>query len=148
MPIYQERAQGTYRCTYTGCKDVTFTDEDTGEEQARWRWSFQEVTDPLTTGEISKFTGRSMKSPNSNAYKIAAGILGHKPAPGDDTEAHVGQLYDVWYGPNQAGNLTIVGVVRVPAEAVPVPPPAPAPSNGAAATPPAPVDMGTLPELP
>lgn len=135
MPVYRERAAGIYRAKYVGCKDTTFTDQDTGEVQDRWRWVFQEVADPATTGELSKITPRSMKSANSNAYKMAAGILGHKPQPDDDTEAMVGQLYDVVYGENQAGNLTITNVVLVKGEA---PAQSPAPS----------VAAGAVPELP
>ena len=138
MPVYKERAAGIYRSTYKGCTDTTFTDQDTGEVQDRWRWTFQEIADPATTGEMSKITPRSMKSPNSNAYKMATGILGHKPNPGDDTETHVGQVYDVVYGPNQAGNLTITSVVRVND----------APVAQAAAVPLAPQPAAALPELP
>ena len=116
MPIYRERAQGIYRAAYLGCEDKSFTDKESGEEVTKWLWRFQEVADPLTTGEISLFTNRSMRSPNSNAYKMATGILGHKPQPGEDTEDHRGELYDVVYGPNQAGNLAITSVVRVAAQ--------------------------------
>ena len=121
MPIYKERAAGIYRATYLGCEDKSFTDKETGEEVTKWLWRFQETADPLSTGELALFTNRSMRSPNSNAYKMATGILGHKPQPGDDTEAMVGQTYDVVYGPNQAGNLAITSVVKVNAEPVPVP---------------------------
>ena len=113
MPIYTERSAGTYRATYLGCIDKTLTDKDTNEEVIRWLWRFQEVADPATTGELSKFTGTSMQSANSNAHRMAAGIIGRKPQPGDDTETHVGEVYDVMYGPNQVGNLTIIGVVKV-----------------------------------
>jgi hypothetical protein len=43
---------------------------------------------------------------------MASGIVGRKLQPGDDTEKHIGQAYDVVYGPNQAGNLTITSVVK------------------------------------
>lgn len=125
MPIYTERAAGTYRAKYLGCAEKTLTDKETNEEVVRWLWRFQELTDPTTAGELGKFTGTSMQSANSNAYRMATGILGHKPQPGDDTEAHVGEVYDLFYGPNQAGNLTIVGVVPVKdqaAAALPTPP--------------------------
>ena len=112
MPTYSERTAGIYRCTYSGWTDLNYIDKETGEDQHRWVWRFQEVSDPATTGQIDKITGTSLNSPNSNAYKIASGIVGRKLQPGDDTEAHVGQLYDVVYGPNQAGNLTITGVVK------------------------------------
>jgi hypothetical protein len=113
MPVYTERAAGTYRAKYLGCAEKTLTDKETNEEVVRWLWRFQELSDPATTGELAKFTGTSMQSPNSNAYKMATGILGHKPQPGDDTETHIGEVYDLFYGPNQAGNLAIIGVVPV-----------------------------------
>lgn len=117
MPTYSERTAGIYRCRYIGWSDLNYVDKETGEDQHRWVWRFQELADPTTVGQIDKITGTSLASPNSNAYKMAAGIVGHKLQPGDDTEKHVGELYDVVYGPNQAGNLTIVSVVRVSVEA-------------------------------
>jgi len=118
MPTFNSRVAGIYPAIYKGCKEMTFTDKDTGEDETRWVWKFQEVADPLSTGEIDKITGTSMSSPNSNAYIIAAGIVGRKLQPGDDTEKFIGQVYDVVYGPNRAGNLTITSVVRkTPAEA-------------------------------
>jgi hypothetical protein len=117
MATYTERAAGIYRCTYTGQIERTFTDQETGAEELRWIWKFQEISDPLTTGQIDKITGTSLQSPNSNAYKMAAGIVGRKLQPGDDTETFIGQQYDVVYGPNQAGNLTITSVVKAQATA-------------------------------
>ncbi len=118
MPTYNARTAGIFRATYLGAQEKKLVDQETGEEQDRLLWRFQDVTDPLTTGEIAKFTGTSLQSPNSNAHKIAAGIVGRKLQPGDDTEAYIGQVYDVVYGPNQAGNLTITSVVKVAAETV------------------------------
>ena len=136
MPIYKERAAGIYRSKYLGCQDKTLVDKETGEEVNKWLWRFQELADPLTTGEIALFTNTSMRSPNSNAYKIATGLLGHKPQPGEDTESHVGEIYDVVYGPNQAGNLAITSVVKVGEAPIVIGPVA------------APVEPGPLPELP
>lgn len=114
MPTYTERTAGIYRCTYQGWSVVTFDDKDNpGATVTRWKWVFQEVADPTTAGQIDKLTGDSMVSANSNAYKIASGIVGRKLQPGDDTETHIGEVYDVVYGPNQAGNLTITSVVKV-----------------------------------
>ena len=113
MPIYSERAAGTYRATYLGCIEKTLTDTETTEEVIRWLWRFQELSDPTSVGELAKFTGTSMQSPNSNAHRMAAGILGHKLTAGDNTETRVGEVYDVFYAPNQAGTLTIMGVVPV-----------------------------------
>jgi len=121
MATYTERAAGIYRATYVGQIEKPFTDQETGETEVRWIWKFQEIADPLTSGQIDKITGTSLQSPNSNAYKMAAGIVGRKLQPGDDTEAFVGQVYDVVYGPNQAGNLTITSVVKVAAEPTQIP---------------------------
>lgn len=121
MPTYSARTAGIYRnFIYMGCVEKTLTDQETGEEQVRYLWRFQDPADSTTAGEIAKFTGTSLQSPNSNAHKMAAGIVGRKLQPGDDTETFVGSLYDVVYGPNQAGNLTITGVVRVQEQANPV----------------------------
>lgn len=111
MPVYQERKAGIYPSKYLGCDERTVTDNETGEEVVRWLWRFQELSDQTSAGEISKWTGTSMRSANSNAYKIASGILGHKPEPGDDTEKHVGQTFNVVYDRNQAGNLTITNIL-------------------------------------
>lgn len=144
MPTYQARTAGIYRARYAGCSEKTYTNEQTGEEEPRYLWRFQDVNDPLTTGEIAKFTSTNMTNSAANAHIMATGIMGRKLQPGDDTETMIGQLYDVVYGPNKAGNLTITSVVRVqetPAAATPEPvvPPAPAPG---------PVNGEALPELP
>lgn len=112
-PTYRERTQGIYRCRYIGWREVQFPDKETGEQITRWSWSFQEVADPSTAGVIEQLTGTSLRSPNSNAYKIASGIIGRKLQADDDTEDHIGALCDVVYGPNQAGNLAITQVIRV-----------------------------------
>ena len=140
MPTYAERTAGIYRAKYVGCQSKTFTDPDTGEQDERWIWRFQEVNDPLSTGEISKITGTSLQSANSNAHKLASGIVGRKLQPGDDTEDYVGQIYDVVYGPNQVGNLTITSVVRVAPEAAAAPAAEPAPA--------VPASQEPLPEMP
>lgn len=113
MPTYQARVEGIYRCKYLGCEEREFTNPDTSEVEPRWVWRFQELADPTTAGLLDKITGTSPKSANSNAYKMMAGVLGHPPTPGDDTEAHIGALYDVVYGRNQGGNLTITSVMKV-----------------------------------
>jgi hypothetical protein len=112
MPSYTARKAGIYRAKYLGCTERTVTDDD-GTEKVMWLWSWQEVTDPTTAGVLSRFTGTSLQSKNSNAYKIAAGILSDDPHNGADTEAHVGELYDVIYMPNQAGNLAVIGCTAV-----------------------------------
>ena len=120
MPVYQSRLAGIYRARYVGCTEKTVVDQETGEERLLFLWRFQEVSDPLTTGEISKFTSTNLQNTNANAHIMAAGIMGRKLQAGDDTETKVGQLYDVVYGPNRAGNLTITSVVPVLEAASPV----------------------------
>jgi hypothetical protein len=112
MPSYTARKAGIYRAKYLGCVERTVTDDD-GTEKVMWLWSWQEVADPTTAGVLSRFTGTSLQSKNSNAYKLAAGILSDDPHNGADTEAHVGELYDVIYMPNQAGNLAVIGCTAV-----------------------------------
>ncbi len=113
MPTYNARTAGIYRARFLGTKEHSFENEETHELEPRWMWRFQEVSDPTTVGEISKWTGTNMKSANANAHKIASGIVGRKLQPGDDTDQYIGGLYDVVYGPNQGGTLTITSVVRV-----------------------------------
>src|SRR5678816_309282 len=131
MPTYEVRKEGIYRARYEGCREKLFEDPKTGEKELRLIWTFQDVKDASPNGTIDKITGTSMKSPNSNAHKIARGLFGGTMLPGVDTETNVGKEYDVWWGPNQEGNLTIVNVVAVgdtsvgpatsPAPAVPDP---------------------------
>jgi hypothetical protein len=118
MPVYSERIAGIYRCTYMGCVERQFTNADSGMLEDRFIWRFQEVGDLTTVGQIDKITGTSLQSGNSNAHKMASGIVGRKLQPGDDTELYIGQVYDVVYGPNQAGNLTITSVVKVTGDTV------------------------------
>lgn len=133
MPRYQERVAGIYRCQFQGTDEREFDTEEGGRE-VRWVWRFQELSDPTSVGQIDKITGTSLKSPNSNAHKMASGIMGHKLEAGDDTDTMIGRHYDVVYGPNQAGNLTITSVVLVPLPgeaAAPVPVAAAAPAASA-----------------
>lgn len=111
MPKYTERTQGIYRCTFLGTEERDMPNPETNTDEPRWIWKFQEVADPTSAGQIDKITGTSLRSPNSNAYRIASGLMGRKLQPDDDTDAQIGKLYDVVYGPNQAGNLTITSVV-------------------------------------
>jgi hypothetical protein len=120
MVSFRTRVAGIYRARYTGTSVRTLTDQDTGDEVQKWLWLFQEVADSTTAGEVSKWTGTDPKSPNSNAHKMLAGVMGRKPQDGDDTDTMVGKLYDVVYGPNQAGNLTITSVVLVAEPSQPV----------------------------
>jgi hypothetical protein len=146
MPVYTERSAGSYTCTYLGCTEKMMQDGNTGEEELRWIWRFQDVNDPTSAGQIDKITGTSLKSTNSNAYKMAAGILGHKPEPGEDTETHIGETYSVIYGLNQAGNLTITAVA--PSKPTPVRSAPVAASGGAASVPRADASEAATDDLP
>lgn len=136
MVKYATRVAGIYRARYVGTTDKKLTDQETGDEVTRWLHVFQEVDDSTTVGEISKFTGTDPKSGNSNAHKMLSGIMGRKLQDGDDTDSMIGRLYDVVWGPNQAGNLTITQVVLVAeGPALAVVPPAPAEATQEPATP-------------
>lgn len=111
MPKYTERTQGIYRCTFLGTEERAMLNPETQTEEDRYIWKFQEKADPTSAGQLDKITGTSLRSPNSNAYRIASGLMGRKLQPGDDTDTMIGKEYDVVYGPNQAGNLTITSVV-------------------------------------
>jgi hypothetical protein len=113
MVKYTQRAHGIYRCTFVDVKEVEIPDKETGEMQKRWSWLFQEQGDISSEGSIEQLTGTSLRSANSNAYKLFAGLLGHKPQPDDDTDPLRGTVVDVVYGPNQAGNSAVTSVVRV-----------------------------------
>jgi hypothetical protein len=117
-----ERAPGIYRATFTALDlDYRITDKETGEEVRRWRWVFQETKDPTTVGEIDTISSPSLAK-GTNGLKFFTGMLGRPPVPDvDDTDELVGQTFDVTYGPNQNGRLTIIGVTRVGLDNQPVP---------------------------
>jgi hypothetical protein len=112
MASFNERTAGTYRCTFAKLdEDFEITDRTTGERAARWRWVFQETSDPTTVGEIDTLTSVGFRK-GSNGLRFLMGMLGRPPQEGDSTDALIGQEFDVQYGPNRAGTLSIVGVVR------------------------------------
>ena len=115
MPVYQDRKVGTYRAIYMGCTEKLMGDP----EELRFIWRFQEKNDKTTLGQLDKITSTNIKNTQANAYKMMFGILGRKPQDGDDTETHIGEEYDVTWGPNQVGNLTIVNVAPATPEARP-----------------------------
>lgn len=120
MAKYTERAAGVYRCTFTKLDEAyTFEDKKTGEEVTRWRWVFQEAGDPTSVGEIDTLTSPGFR-PRSNGLKFLMGMIGSAPPAGFDTDTLLGQEFDVTYGPNQAGTLTIIGVTRPAAHPTPV----------------------------
>lgn len=108
-----DRKAGTYRARFVKL-DTGFvlTDKDTGEDVIRWRWVFQETADSTTVGEIDTITSPSFKA-RTNGLKFFTGMLGRTPTESDDTDDLVGKEYDVQYGPNQNGRLTIIGVTKV-----------------------------------
>ena len=71
----------------------------------------QAIDDPTTAGVIDTITSPSLKA-RTNGYKFFAGMLGRPPTENDDTDDLIGQVFDVVYGPNQNGRLTIVGVMK------------------------------------
>ena len=113
MPTFTERVAGVYRCRFVQVREVEWTDQNTGELIQRWSWEFQEVDKAGSDGQIDRLTDRKLTK-NSNALKFFTGLLGRKPQNGDDTDREKGALVDVVYGPNQAGNLAITDVIRVP----------------------------------
>src|SRR6478672_8775541 len=108
-----ERAAGIYRAIFTKLDlDYVITDKETNEEDRRWRWVFQEEKDPTTVGEMDTITSPSLKA-RTNGAKFFAGMLGRSPTETDDTDDLLGKPFDVTWGPNQNGRLTIVAVSRV-----------------------------------
>jgi hypothetical protein len=110
---YKERAPGIYRAKFVKLDtDYHLTDKETGEDITRWRWVFQETGDTTTMGEMDTLTSTGFKS-RSNGLKFFTGMLGRAPTPADDTDALLGQTFDVVFGPNQNGRHTITNVLRV-----------------------------------
>ena len=109
---YRERESGIYRSKFVRVEETEFTDKATGEVVKRWRWVFQELSDPTTVGEMDTLTSRNFK-PRSNGLKLFMGILGRPPVQGDDPAKHYGTIVDVVYGPNQNGRLTVTDCKRV-----------------------------------
>jgi hypothetical protein len=104
---------GIYRCKFTALDpEYVITDKQTGEEVSRFRWVFQSVKDTTTAGELDTLTTPNFK-PRTNGLKLLTGMLGRPPKEGDDTDKLVGRLFDVVWGPNQNGRLTITAATRV-----------------------------------
>lgn len=117
-----DRKPGTYRATFVKLDtDFVLTDQKTGEDVTRWRWVFQDVTDPTTVGEMDTITSPHFKA-RSNGLKFLTGMLGRKPTEDDDTDTLIGKVFDVQWGPNQNGRMTIIGVLAVNAAPVPATP--------------------------
>lgn len=113
MVAYKERAPGVYRATFGKLDtDYHLTDKESGEDITRWRWVFQEKGDTTTMGEIDTLTSVGFKA-RSNGLKFFSGMLGRAPTAADDTDALIGQEFDVVFGPNQNGRYTITNVLKV-----------------------------------
>ncbi len=112
MPTYTERAPGSYPASFVKLDtDFHMTDRETGEEVIRWRWVWQEVSDPTTAGELDTITSTSFRA-RTNGLKLFTGMLGRPPKEGDDTDSLIGQIFDVQYGPNQNGRYTVTGATK------------------------------------
>lgn len=120
MVKFGGREAGTYRATFTKL-DTAFemTDRETQETMTRWRWVFQDKNDPTTVGEMDTITSPSL-NPRTNGLKFFTGMLGRPPTKEDDTDHLLGQDFDVTWGPNQAGRMTIVAVAKPAANPTPV----------------------------
>lgn len=129
MVKYGGREAGIYRARFVAL-DTGFViqDRDSGEEVIRWRWVFQEEKDPTTVGEIDTITSAHMAA-RSNGLKFFTGMLGRPPTKSDDTDDLIGQIFDITYGPNQNGRLTITNVTRVGLDDQPKPPVSVAPAS-------------------
>lgn len=113
MVAYKERAPGVYRAKFVKLDTAyKLTDRETGEEVTRWRWVFQEVSDPTTVGELDTVSSPGFRA-RSNGLKLFTGMLGRAPTEADDTDHMLGQVFDVVYGPNQNGRNTVTNVIRI-----------------------------------
>src|SRR5262245_9688241 len=91
MVKFQEREAGVYRCRFVSLDtDFELTDRESRETVKRWRWVFQDVSDPTTVGEIDTVTSVGFR-PGSNGLKFLTGMLGRVPNNDDDTDALIGQ---------------------------------------------------------
>jgi hypothetical protein len=112
MPEFKDRGPGTYPSKFVALdENYEITDKETNEQVIRWRWVFQEVADPTTMGEMDTLTTPGFR-PRSNGLKFFTGMLGRPPQPGDNTDDLIGQVFDVTYGPNMNGRLTITNVIK------------------------------------
>lgn len=112
MASFTERGAGTYRAKFVRLdENFEITDKATGQTETRWLWVFQEVSDPTTVGQIDTLTSVGFRK-GTNGLRFLMGMLGRPPQEGDNTEALIGQEFDIQYGPNRAGNLAIVGVTK------------------------------------
>lgn len=120
MVKFTEREAGTYRCRFVALDtEYKITDRATGQEVTRWRWVFQDVGDDTTIGQIDTLSSPGFGK-GTNGMRFFTGMLGRPPTKEDDTDALLGQEFDVQYGPNRAGTLAITGILKVAASPNPV----------------------------
>ena len=108
MVKYAERAPGVYRAKFVALDTAYKITTREGDEMTMWRWLFQETADPTTVGELDTLTSPHFKA-RSNGLKLFTGMLGRAPTEQDDTDALIGQEFDVVFGPNQAGGTPSPG---------------------------------------
>lgn len=108
-----ERKVDTYRSRFMGIdENYPITPRQTGVEEIRWRWIFQN-TDPKDPDPVIDAIASPGFKQRSNNLKFLIGMLGRAPRVGDRTEDMIGQEFDVDYGPNLNGRNTIVNVRKV-----------------------------------
>ncbi len=115
MPEFNdiERNVGTYRAKFMALEEeYPITPKATGVTELRWRWVFQ-ATDPKDPDPVIDAIASPGFKQRSNNLKFLTGMLGRVPVKGDNTEALLGQEFDVDYGPNLNGRNTIVNVRKV-----------------------------------
>ena len=115
MPEFNdiERNVGTYRARFMALEEeYPITPKATGVTELRWRWVFQ-ASDPKDPDPVIDAIASPGFKQRSNNLKFLTGMLGRVPVKGDNTESLLGQEFDVDYGPNLNGRLTIVNVRKV-----------------------------------
>jgi hypothetical protein len=112
MVAYKERAPNVYRAKFVKLDtDYKLIDRESGEEVTRWRWVFEDLTSN-DFGDLDTITSPGFRA-RSNGLKLFTGMLGRAPTEADDTDQHIGKVFNVVYGPNQNGRNTVTGVVRI-----------------------------------
>lgn len=106
---YAERVAGVYPAVFIRVEDYPIKDKDTDEVKPMWRWVFHDIDDDTPAGEMDTISTPGYR-PRSNGLRIFTGMLGRDPGPGDDPLKLAGATFDVVYGQNQGGRLTITDV--------------------------------------
>jgi hypothetical protein len=107
-----ERPKGIYpACTFVSVEPITIKDKVSGEDKTVWRWLFIDEHD----AELDTITGTSFR-PRTNALKLLTSLLGRVPQDGDKPADVYGKDYDVVWGENQGGKLTITDLMPTKAK--------------------------------